>query len=107
MKITLFITFLLNFVFLSSLLAQKKEELGNDIKHSFPTSKPIIQLFENIQTQLKTESSFDKIEYQLTKGKLLNNTMRIKDTLDKELYFIAYTVMSLEEDFIYNSQFLV
>lgn len=74
MKKLLFLILLLNFTFVSSLFAQENEELESETKHSYPTSKQIINLFQNLKNQLKTESNFDKIDYRFIEKEFLNNT---------------------------------
>ncbi|AFM03130.1 hypothetical protein Fleli_0667 [Bernardetia litoralis DSM 6794] len=103
MKKTLFFILLLNFAFICSTFAQDEEK----IKYAYPTSKQIINLFENLKNQLKTESNFNKIEYKFIEEKFSNNTVWIRDTLNKDLYFVKYTLMSKEQDILYNSQFLL
>jgi len=102
MKKLLLLTLLLNFTFISSLFAQE-----NEIKHAYPTKAQIINLFENLKNQLKTESDFDKIDYKLTEEKYSNSATWLRDTLDMDLYFVEYTLLSMEEDILYNSQFLL
>ena len=100
MKRILFIFFLLYFCLTNFSFAQ---QLGS----SFITKDEIIYHFENLRTQLDDNTNFGDISSQIRKIATPNQGILVRDTLDKNLFFVGYTIMSREEDIFYNSQFLL